>query len=340
MDVEITMETITPVWTGGAFQQCESLKPQSILGSLRFWLEVLCYAKGKLDKDPRREKLDQEKFLEQVNQFLEKEELSLVDAKRRALEELGISIPSQVFGCNGWEGFVKIKKLKEEPEKFQDKEESEELLDENNKSLSKEKLGSPFWGKCKIFLEIADEEVWKNIICPLLNFIEKYGFIGGKNRLGYGRVKFTFKLNNNPSECNSSKYDGFKLFNDKDTFDNIIKEKDEPVDLISNDLINERKIGLYKLQENIEKENILDIIQELLIKKKRLRAECKKKCNLDEIHYIFGHKNLKVKDKYSKYKDLQGPNATKIIPWINRVEQNQYEYGFISLVLLQDFPKR
>jgi len=39
--------------------------------------------------------------------------------------------------------------------------------------------------------EYRDQTTITNIIVPLLNFIQQYGFIGGKNNLGYGRVKFT-----------------------------------------------------------------------------------------------------------------------------------------------------
>ena len=342
MDVEITIETITPVWTGDAFQQCKSLKPQSILGSLRVWLEVLCYVAGKLDKDSRKEKLDQEEFLKELNCLLEEQkEFSIIYAKRKVLEKLGISIPSQVFGCSGWEGFMKIIKIEKfskdrfnNPLKFP----SYIYRDKNNNSSSRWKLGIPyFWGKCKISLELADKKVGEDIIYPLLNFIQKYGFIGGKNNLGYGRVKFA------SDSVNLSNYDELRLSDDKIIeIDNVIKPKGKLADLIQDDLINERKIGLCKLQENIEKEKILDIIEELVIKKSEWRADYEKKCNLgmEEIGYVFGHRDLKVKDKRSKYKDLQGPNATKIIPWINYIEQNKYEYGFISLVLLQDFPKR
>ena len=45
-DVKVTFKTITPLWTGNAWRGCKEIRPSSILGSLRFWFEVLCYFNG------------------------------------------------------------------------------------------------------------------------------------------------------------------------------------------------------------------------------------------------------------------------------------------------------
>ena len=41
--------------------------------------------------------------------------------------------------------------------------------------------------------EYRDQTIITNIIVPLPNFIQRYGLVGGKNNLGYGRVKFTIE---------------------------------------------------------------------------------------------------------------------------------------------------
>jgi CRISPR-associated protein Cmr1 len=43
MEIAVKFETITPLYTGDAWQNCKEIKPSSIMGSLRFWFEVLCY---------------------------------------------------------------------------------------------------------------------------------------------------------------------------------------------------------------------------------------------------------------------------------------------------------
>lgn len=56
---------------------------------------------------------------------------------------------------------------------------------------------------------------------------------------------------------------------------------------------------------------------------------------------------LSFKDHYPRESELRNyifgigkgqanANATKIIPWINKKNDNEYEYGYISLILLDD----
>ena len=44
--VNVTFETITPLWTGDAWMENRQIRPSSIMGSLRFWFEVISLAKG------------------------------------------------------------------------------------------------------------------------------------------------------------------------------------------------------------------------------------------------------------------------------------------------------
>jgi CRISPR-associated protein Cmr1 len=46
IELKVKFETLTPLWTGNAWGQCMEIRPSSILGSLRFWFEVLCYFNG------------------------------------------------------------------------------------------------------------------------------------------------------------------------------------------------------------------------------------------------------------------------------------------------------
>ncbi len=72
-------KTITPIYTGDAWQECREIKPASIIGSLRFWFEVLCYFgvnNEYFDKEGKpSEKLNykdfQEKLEDKINRKLE-----------------------------------------------------------------------------------------------------------------------------------------------------------------------------------------------------------------------------------------------------------------------------
>ncbi len=48
--VKITFKTITPLWTGDAWQENKEIRPSSLIGSLRFWFEVICYFAEICDK--------------------------------------------------------------------------------------------------------------------------------------------------------------------------------------------------------------------------------------------------------------------------------------------------
>ena len=45
-EVKVKFKTITPLWTGDAWMENREIRPSSIIGSLRFWFEVICYFAG------------------------------------------------------------------------------------------------------------------------------------------------------------------------------------------------------------------------------------------------------------------------------------------------------
>ena len=49
--ITLTLDTITPLWTGDAWGKNNEIRPSSIMGSLRFWFEVICYFAGITKKD-------------------------------------------------------------------------------------------------------------------------------------------------------------------------------------------------------------------------------------------------------------------------------------------------
>jgi len=40
VEIKVKFETITPLWTGDAWGENSTIRPSSIIGSLRFWFEV------------------------------------------------------------------------------------------------------------------------------------------------------------------------------------------------------------------------------------------------------------------------------------------------------------
>lgn len=335
MIVKIRVDTVTPVYTGDAFGINE-IKPQSIMGSLRFWFEVFLKAVGKLPRNYNynTERIKSEKYDNEVLIHISKGN-SLISAKAKSCKE--IALPSQIFGCSGLKSKISVRNITQIK--------AMDYLNLQNKppiKINGSKNGWPFpgeyfYGYFTIEFNVEDENILKDILLPLLNFIEKYGYLGGKNNLGFGRVKFTLE---NPVYGSIKDYDVFRLSrygNDKDIQDSeaVIKynnsNKVEKMYYIN-------KIGLYvkDTKEHKDNEYFYEILKELINQKADLRKNFKDGDVLE--HYIFGFTGNKKETNNRKIntKRKEKPNATKIIPWINEKVANEYEYGFISLTLLNE----
>ena len=58
----VTMQTVTPLWTGNAWGKNQKITPQSIMGALRFWFEVYCHAVGIKVKEYQKENVGYKEF--------------------------------------------------------------------------------------------------------------------------------------------------------------------------------------------------------------------------------------------------------------------------------------
>ena len=347
--VNIKANTITPVWTGDAWGEFKKLKPQSIQGALRFWFEVICYASEIDIKNYNEEKLDDKKFKSSIKQVIDNaaengENMTIYNAKKKALHNLGVSYPSQYFGCNGWRGFIRIKSIEQD---YNNQSKNplglKRVLYKNPEDKHKSPkwyFGHPYYfGTFVITIELEDEELKANVLYPLLRFIERYGFIGGKNNLGYGRVRFSIEEVNlsdcyklilgendyvNTEKIVSKDIDQFKYLLDEDLLGEGLKHKH---------LVESRRIGLY-IKNKSSDFGVKEIIKELIFNKSDERKSNvrKKHNNTNKNLYVFGSTDRK---KENSFKGIVGPNATKIIPWIDKTENGKYQYGYISLILLQ-----
>ncbi|HEC92933.1 MAG TPA: type III-B CRISPR module RAMP protein Cmr1 [Candidatus Atribacteria bacterium] len=366
--LRITIKTLTPLWTGDAWRENNSIQPSSIMGSLRFWFEVICYFAGitknenyeggKL-KDDLNEKEFKEKLLNNGLNF------KGID---NTLSECNVSFPSKLFGCTGWKGWVRIKKI-EPIEDYcfgnklklpfgvaikKDFSEIKELnnfreLDKNNYSgwfFSK----SYFYGKFEITFEI-EENIIEPIFYPILVFIEKYGFLGGKWNIGYGRVGienvsdnvwdsnfynksdnevgFKFKNTNSKkiSELINSKngfststppFEFLKFFLNIDSF--YCSNEREIKNKISNLPVGFR---IAKLDNNFN--DFIDVICTLLKIKAKIR------------NYLRPDNTILNKQEWNNFRHeilgtiSGGTEGTKIIPWIYE-DDGELKGGFISIV--------
>lgn len=91
--MEITLKTLTPLWTGGIDQTCDRLHETGLIGSLRWWYEALVRGLGGCACDPTAHSctFDEEKYRK-----------SKVSDERQRLVMAGVCDACQLFGCTGW----------------------------------------------------------------------------------------------------------------------------------------------------------------------------------------------------------------------------------------------
>ena len=297
-EYKVTFFTVTPLYCGDAWMQNAAPRASSIMGSLRFWFEVICYFAGITTnadyKVVGRNKnvvfkadLNQEKFQDKLLKCLKDGNLlSIEGATDKALAEMGIPLPARIFGCTGWQGLIKIGETK---------------------IIQSEKTRFPFVGSFEIGF-VTNPQIAECILLPLLKFVEKYGFLGGGWNSGFGRVTASF------SET-SKGYDTFKDYaefvNTPVKFADLVNKIPKKEDLCRKNI---NTINLYQCKIDGNKEEIL---KELIREKVYLRRKINDK---NERHLVFG--------------TTEGsPQGSKILPWIYEPngDESKRQCGFISI---------
>jgi len=320
---EIKFETITPLYTGSVdAREMKIIQPASIMGSLRFWFDVICHFSGKF-KDNRFSKKEfnhkkYEKFVRSNPKATDEE----------ICDELQLSPTARYFGCTGWKSRIGIEKIT----KFENNKEVEFKGNDFKDSLD---IGGQLWinidrngkprdscwfipytyynGEFMITFTTENKQIAENILYPLLNFIQEYGFLGGKNNIGFGRVKIVIPDISSKREI--------KIGNEFTTPMDLVYKVDQ-----KSELLNFNSINVFFRDKN--ERDFLKKIESLLNIKSRLRLT--EGFTLKR-HFIFGStsdKNgfyLRIDRESEKY-DVDVPNATKIIPLIS-----EDKIGFLGI---------
>jgi len=355
-EIQVTFETITPLWTGDINGKCTEIKPASIIGSLRFWFEVICFFSGICNKkDFRNGRFEKEVDREKFKICLKNKDITF-ESKIECLLKQNIPLPSTIFGTTNWKSLIEIKSIKYLEDycfgnrlklpyviglKKNSEEESlifeiekewikkinsykgknfKDRLKEAKKEWSFFFFFNPyFYGKFEIKFQI-EEKILGPIFYPLLTFMDRYGFWGGKWNIGYGRLnvkeikinynslynwskeEFTFKEINNKYE--NKKFEDF-IKSDTSNFDNLIQKKNNIQIFNTNNLSN----------------SFIEIIKELIRTKAQERA--KFRSNTEERHKIFGKTDNSKNIPYV-------PQGSKILPFIYK-ENGQLKGGLLSI---------
>lgn len=177
--ITIKLQSLTPVWTGNAFGKTEEIKASSILGSIRWWYEIIYRSLGK--------RVCKNKCKLQQNDFIK----DLLDDKTvdKALDNQNICPACKLFGCNGWAGKIKVV-----------------VDDSGNKRMHKVEIGARENERAKRILDgliFTNQKYLKLLIYPVkelepkeiellrivLKIISENAAIGGRTAQGNGVVK-------------------------------------------------------------------------------------------------------------------------------------------------------
>lgn len=343
-EVTVHLETITPLWTSDAWQKNTKSRPSSLIGSLRFWFEVICYFSGIVPKNDFD--MGKGRFEKEVEEKEFKAKLmgkgTDIKSQIETLKEMKIPIPSIIFGTTGWKGLIEIKEIEtlddycfgnklNLPERICISKQNGEIKENNNCPRSSNQdwsvfyLSQPyFYGKLKVKF-LAEEEILNSIFYPLLNFMDKYGYWGGKWNIGYGRLRVITEEQNN----NDRKWFDFSLFKNKngEKFDSekyliSVSNFDDLIHVQKNNkkikILNKIPVNQNSNNQNSD-EALRKVIKELIKQKAQKRSTVNDK---KERHFKFG------KTGNIKGEDL--PQGSKILPYIIK-EGDNYCGGFLSI---------
>ncbi len=357
-EIKVTFETITPLYTGDAWQEFKEIRLSSLIGSLRFWFEIICYFGGicsEKDFDKEKGRFEKEISQEEFKKRLLKYGTDF-EGQIEALKELEIPLPAIIFGTTGWKSLIEIKSIRylddycfgnklNLPTKFCiSKNENKEVKENNecpkrsNNDWSVFYFKIPyFWGKFEVVFRVH-KDIKESIFSPLLNFMDKYGYWGGGWNIGYGRLK-VLSVNSSENGWRKDEFDFPKFKSSKENlegnwngnFNSLIstvnynglinkdiKDIDENIDKITKTLSTKR---VKKIQIEDCNLDIKEAIKDLVEKKAKLRLNMQ---NKEERHKIFGSIESPPKKEFL-------PQGSKILPYINRLDNNFYECGFLSI---------
>ncbi len=186
----IQIKTLTPLWTGDANGNCETVKETGILGSLRWWYEAIVRGLGGYACDPTSEgkcELNYGKFNETLNKGKSIQE---------ALDEQ-ICPACQLFGCTGWKKRFRLEVTNKGFMPFQlatlskkGKTNYHWLSQVFEKSINS---NLPYGEVELIFKQLKNDEVRKQIEA-LISIMAHMGAIGARTQYGFGQFDWENKM--------------------------------------------------------------------------------------------------------------------------------------------------
>ncbi|MHA1654704.1 MAG: type III-B CRISPR module RAMP protein Cmr1 [Candidatus Thorarchaeota archaeon] len=174
VEMNIRIETLTPIWTSGVDRKMHHIHESGIMGSLRWWYEAVVRGLGGEACNPTRHRcnFDEKKYRR-----------SMSTDRRRRLREAGLCDACQVFGATGWRRRFQLEIVRDKTRPLWTP--SDELI--NVRPHERKRgwyLPAGHMGEFTIRIEGDRDAV--RLVAALLLFLERRGSLGARPQLGYG----------------------------------------------------------------------------------------------------------------------------------------------------------
>ncbi len=198
----ISLNTLTPLWTGDAEGKSEKLKLAGIIGSLRWWFEALVRGTGYYACDITSEKSNKECRAE-IKNF---EDIITIYEK--------ICPVCFIFGTTGWKSRFSLNIENDNLQKSYNGKVVVKLNDGRGWHYEAGLMGEATlafqYDEFYLKEDLKFSDVFPSILKILLYLIQEHGMLGAKTSMGYGVVKF--KLNGSDLTIAESDWEKFKKY--------------------------------------------------------------------------------------------------------------------------------
>lgn len=174
--LEISVQTLTPIWTGGVDGTTDCLHETGIIGSLRWWYEAIVRGLEGDACDPTKQKCE----------FKKEKHESAIDQEKNEFRA-GLCDVCQVFGTTGWRRRFDLRVIQDETKPAWD---SKMMPNLNIRPPERTRGWFLPAGQIGNFaLDVRGDSKVIGSLASLFLFLEKWGALGAKSQLGYGVFK-------------------------------------------------------------------------------------------------------------------------------------------------------
>lgn len=190
--LEITAQTLTPLWTGGISGTMGPIHETGIIGSLRWWYETIVRGLGGYVSNPTSDKSDERSEFDTKAYEQAKQKMGTDEALQEGLK--GVCPVSYLFGATGWARLFQLRVVKV-PTTFLHFRSSvyanrnwlQSIFGGENKNI--DNIQVPYGDlSFQIIFRNHDIEYAQGQFLLALHFAAQYGGLGARLQHGFGQI--------------------------------------------------------------------------------------------------------------------------------------------------------